>query len=320
MCHSLRLLITTLLMGTIGLSAVGQDVEVDRLYDPNRILDVQITMDSDDWDHLRLQTRSLMGALKETSDAKSVFEYVKGDVTIDGRLIKNVAIRKKGFLGSLDEDRPSLKIRFDKYEDQSPFGVRDRLTLNNNKQDDSRMSQYLSYKLFNESGTVAPRSNFAKVTVNGRSLGIYSNVEPYESPLLERGFGDGSGPLFEGTVADWVVGRVERFERKTGNAKLDDFRRAAEMLAADQIDLDELGELIDIKAFVRFWAMESLIGFWDGYTHNQNNFFVYQNPASGKYYFMPWGADSAFTYSVPAVIDRIRHRSVHTQSVLGTVS
>ena len=38
---------------------------------------------------------------------------------------------------------------------------------------------------------------------------------------------------------------------------------------------DRLDELVDLHEFVTFWAMESLIGFWDGYSGNQNNFFVY---------------------------------------------
>ncbi len=52
--------------------------------------------------------------------------------------------------------------------------------------------------------------------------------------------------------------------------------------------------MVDIDNFLRYWALESLIGFWDGYTNNQNNYWVYQSPANGKLYFMPWGADAAF--------------------------
>ena len=44
----------------------------------------------------------------------------------------------------------------------------------------------------------------------------------------------------------------------------------------------------------RFWAVESLIGFWDGYSNNQNNYWLYENRDNGKFYFMPWGADGAF--------------------------
>ena len=59
--------------------------------------------------------------------------------------------------------------------------------------------------------TRSPRCNFAKVTVNGKYLGIYSNVESVKSPFLERAFGDSSGGLFEGTVVDWSDGGKRAF-------------------------------------------------------------------------------------------------------------
>jgi hypothetical protein len=288
----------------------------DTLFDPHHVVDVRIEIKEEDWDRVRRQSRSFLEALQNESYAKSPFTYAKADVTIDGVRIENVGIRKKGFLGSLDAERPSLKIKFDEYVDQAPFGALDRLTLNNNKQDASRLSQFLSYKLFNESGTFASRCNFSKVTVNGKNLGIYSNVESLKPPLLERGFGDGSGRLFEGTVVDLYGNSLHKFEPKTDDEDLKDLRAIAEILEKEDLNVEELDSLLDVGAFVRFWAMESLIGFWDGYTHNQNNFFVYQSPTNSKYYFLPWGTDSAFTSVVPRPIHRIRNKSVHTQSVL----
>ena len=47
--------------------------------------------------------------------------------------------------------------------------------------------------------------------------------------------------------------------------------------------------------FYRFWAIEGLVGFWDGYSGNKNNFFVYLNPEDNKFHFIPWGMDSIFT-------------------------
>ena len=41
--------------------------------------------------------------------------------------------------------------------------------------------------------------------------------------------------------------------------------------------------------------MESLLGFWDGYTNNQNNYYAYSSPIDNKrFHFLPWGADGAF--------------------------
>ena len=66
------------------------------------------------------------------------------------------------------------------------------------------------------------------------------------------------------------------------------------------LDLDKLSEIINLKAFYRHWALESLTGFWDGYSSNQNNYYVYFSPKDqGRAQFIPWGADWVFSNRSP---------------------
>ena len=248
--------------GTFAL-ADDQILTAAKLFDPHHVVDIEISVPEADWDTIRAESRSIFDALKK-EPVESPFTYVKADISIDGVDIKDVGIRKKGFLGSLDEQRPSLKVKFAEYKDQSPIAGLDRLTLNNNKQDPSGLSQYLGYRLFNESGTVASRCNLAHLTVNGKDLGIYSNVESIKPPMLEHGFGDNSGALWEGTITDFYEEFIKRFETKNEQAKYEPLRQVADILAQEAVDVDRLDKLVDIEAFVRFWATESLIGFWDG--------------------------------------------------------
>lgn len=295
--------------------AAAPPLSAEVIFDPTHLVNVVIKMDDQDWQILCGQSRDFLEALGEGSGEKP-FTYFPADVTIDGVTISKVGIRKKGFLGSLDDVRPALKIKFDEYVEQDPAVGFDRLTLNNNKQDPSRLSQYLSYKIFNDSGTVAPRCNFAKVTVNGTYLGIYSNVESVKPPFLKQRFGDDSGALFEGTVVDFLEDSVGRFEKKNKHAKNKYLTELSELIEKKSFTIGEVDELLDIRAFVKFWATESLIGFWDGYTNNQNNFFVYRHPQTKKFVFIPWGTDSSFTNSMPIAPFRIKVKSVHAQSVL----
>ena len=299
----------------IGLMAADKTLTADQLFAPEHVVDVKITLAEKDWDTLRRQTRAFSLSLGKTP-LESPFEYVKADVSIDGVTIKNVGIRKKGFLGSLSDTRPSLKIKFDEYQQQDPIQGLNRLTLNNNQQDRSLASQYLGYRFFNDSGSVACRCNHAKVTVNGRYLGIYSHVESVKSPFLMARYGNDGGHFYEGTLADLFDGNLQRFELKTKKTTLQPLQQVATLLAQDSLDLAALEKLLDVPAFVKFWATESLLGFWDGYTNNQNNFFIYQNPANSKLYFMPWGLDSAFVSMMPLPPFFIRVKSVHCQSML----
>jgi spore coat protein CotH len=292
-----------------------QALSAGKLFDADHVVEISIELPAADWDTIRVQSRSFAKSLTKKT-AVSPFVYVKGDITIDGVLIKGVGIRKKGFLGSLDTQRPSLKVKFAEYTDQSPVEGLGRLTLNNNKQDPSGLSQYLGYRFFNKSGTVAPRCNLARVTVNGKYLGIYSNVESIKPQMLEHGFGNSSGALFEGTIADFYEDFTKKFEKKNKQAKYKPLQDISDILARDEVNVDRLDKLVDIEAFVRYWATESLLGFWDGYTNNQNNFFMYQNPKNSKFYFIPWGADALFSENMPLPPFRIRPRFVHSRAVL----
>jgi spore coat protein CotH len=323
MSYALRFALLVVLFAIVRGATAAEPIQrsepvlsAERLFAPDHLVKIEIEMNEADWDKIRSQSRMLANSLTKKI-AESPFSYVQGNVTIDGVRIDDVGIRKKGFFGSLSTGRPSLKIKFSEYKSQSPVAGLDRLTLNNNKQDPSRLSQYLSCKIFNESGTVAPRCNFAKVTVNGKYLGIYSNVESIKPPFLKR-FGDDSGALYEGTVADFFPDLTAKFEPKNNRARAHTahIERMVTLLHEEVLDLDAIEQLLDIDAFIRYWAIESLIGLWDGYTNNQNNFFVYRNPRNDKLYFIPWGPDSAFVKAMPLPPYVIAHKSVHTQSVL----
>jgi spore coat protein CotH len=300
-------------------SALAQRLEADRILDPRELIEVQIELPEADWQSLCRQTRDI-GAVFSGGSVQSPFTYFKGNVSINGVRIEAVGIRKKGFIGSLDEERPSLKIKFDEYVDQDPVEGLGLMTLNNNKQDESQVSQFLAYKVFNAAGVHAPRANFARVTVNGEYLGIYTHVESIKKPFLRRGFGDGSGNLYEGTLADFHPKSVGKLEAETNEETNDRARlaRLADLLTGGgELPLDEVERLVDVDAFLKFWATEALIRFWDGYTANQNNFYIYENPSSGKIHFIPWGADGAFQGAGPfGFFSGQRGTSIYAQSVL----
>jgi spore coat protein CotH len=291
----------------------------DRLYDPERLLDISIELPQRDWDELCGQTRNLVESLV-SPPVDSPFRYLKGCVTINGTRIDSVAVRKKGFLGSLDTERPSLKLNLDKNEDDIKYCGVDNLTLNNCKQDQAMLSQWLTYRTYRKAGLPAPRLNLAKVTVNGEYLGIYANVEPVKPAFLRRAFGNSDGTLYEGTLADFTVDGIRRFERKNHDDAPDErveIRSMAEALSTKPFDLHALRQHIDLDEFIRFWAIESLVGFWDGYNNNQNNFFVYANPADNRLHFIPWGADVSFSKGMLSFLfKRGATQSVHARARL----
>ena len=276
--------------------------EPPSLFSRQHLLYVDIKIAEKAWAALCGQTRTMASALSLEQQTKP-FSYFRADVTVNGTAFKSVAIRKKGFIGSLDEERPSLKIKFNhfKSKEKRTFEGVDRLTLNNNKQDRSLASQYLAYDLFRKAGLPAPRCNLAVVSVNGKKLGIYSNVESVKADFQKKNFGPSRGAIYEGTLADFFHDRIHRFEAKTNKtwAKeigIKKLHKLAETLdPSKELSLSAIEKLVDVPKFLTYWSLESLIGFWDGYSGNQNNFFVYFSDKNPKIQFVPWGIDAAFT-------------------------
>ena len=268
----------------------------------DRVLDVSIEMASEDWDRLRAQTRTLadilVGADCLDSPADEIFTWFEATVTVDGESHTQVDVRKKGFLGSLSKGKPALKVRFDKFTDgQLLGGAMKRLTLNNAQQDPSMLNTCMAYHVFTTAGLPAPRCNFATVAVNGENLSLYAHVESMKTAFLERNFSDPSGNLYEGTVSDFRPKWRSTLQKKTNEEDVD-WSDIDAVVAALQdpspAGLEALAAAIDLDHFFTFWATEVLIGHWDGYAGNRNNFYVYREP-DAPFVFMPWGADQVFT-------------------------
>ncbi len=319
---SIRLPLLALLLASVGLltactePAGEQDSGLD-FFAAERVLDVNIDIAAEDWDALRAPGRTLsdiLGGDCLDGPPEDIFPFYSATVSVDGETLEQVGVRKKGFLGSLSDKKPSLKIRFDKFVDgQLLGGVLKRLTLNNVQQDRSRLNTCMTYKVFADAGLPSPRCNFARVHINGADYGLFVHVESIKRAFLEHNFGAAEGNLYEGTISDFQAGWRGTFEKKNNEEEADwsDIDAVVDALEDSSPEgLEALGEVVDLDGFLSFWALEVLVGQWDGYTGNRNNYYVYR-PVGGRFSFIPWGPDSSF-----APIDNPFDPQVYPQSVM----
>ena len=75
----------------------------------------------------------------------------------------------------------------------------------------------MGYRFYHKVGLPAPRSALAHITLNGKNFGVYTHVESAKKTLVENGFGNSKGTLFEGTVNDFHPGWEKSFDRKFGD-------------------------------------------------------------------------------------------------------
>ena len=141
----------SLLMGLISLmvgAISAQDnsskkLNVDDIFPADRVLDVQITLDPKDWDTIRFQSRDFFEALnarRQYAHPDHPYTLVEASVSIDGVIFSRVGIRKKGFLGSQNSIRPSLKIKLNHIDKEGQVDGLTNLTFNNNQSDVSLIS------------------------------------------------------------------------------------------------------------------------------------------------------------------------------------
>jgi hypothetical protein len=189
-------------------------------------------------------------------------------------------------------------VKLDEYVPGQEIRGLDKLTFNNSQQDASYLRQCLAYDMFRAAGVPAPRCNFAHLTLNGDDLGLFVHVESLDKEFIEKNFDDASGKMYEGTLSDFRPEYDGTFDLKTEDVEDDRAELDALVDALAEPDdsalLTRLEPLVDLDAFNTFWAMEVLTRHWDGYASNTNNFYLYTDPDTGRFQFIPWGVDGAF--------------------------
>lgn len=285
------------------------------------LVEVAISIDPAEWDVLRREAKPrhalLGGEGCRAAPWPSFYTWHPGSVVIDGVAVARVGLRKKGLIGSQAERRPGLRVDFGRYVKDQKFLGLDGFTLNNNKSDPSLIRQCLGYSVFVAAGLPASRCTLARVTVNGELQGIYTLLEEIESHFLSRRFHDATGNTYEGSLSDFSPDLVDSYSRETNKKDPDrsDLSAVVEALnAPDEALADALAPLVDLDAFYRYWAAETLVWHRDGYSGNMNNHYWHANrDKGGRFVLVPWGIDSVFNQNTSAgVPDSVMAFSVLT--------
>lgn len=280
-------------------------------FDRDAMLCIRLGMDESAAASMRAEQRfegppfgaALAWAAQCTTPMPTDYTWFEAELFLDGARWERVGIRKKGFVGSLSQRKPSLKLDSDRYVDGQRFGPHERVTLNNARQDVARFTACLAYDVFAAAGVRAPRCNLANVMLGAEALGPYVHIEAMDRRFLERAFGDASGDFYEGTVSDVAPGFLPadglgHWDPKTNATDPSGAALRALELALEGPDEDLLERLaphVNIKRFLRYWAVEVLIGHTDSYSAARNNFLIYFDPTDQRRAtWIPWGADNVF--------------------------
>ncbi|MGC4006089.1 MAG: CotH kinase family protein [Pirellulales bacterium] len=242
------------------------------------------------------------------------FEYVRADVEIDGAAFQNIGVRYKGngtYVMSARQTKRSWKLDFDRYDEKQTFHDEKKLNLNSGVMDPTKAREILAYEIFRAAGVPAPRTALAEVTLtvpgkfDREHLGVYTLVEQVDKPFLKTHFRSAKGlllkpegirglPYFGENGADYDASyhaktetRPEQWDRLVALTRL--INRADEATFRR-----EIGEVLDVPAFARFLAVNTLLSSMDGFIGLGHNYYLYLRPDTNRFVFFPWDLDLAF--------------------------
>ena len=173
-----------------------------------------------------------------------------------------------------------------------------RLTLNNAQQDPSMINTCMAYPHFRVCWPAGAALQLCHCCGKRRKLGLVRPRREHENRLFGAQFCRPKPAIFtRGPSAIFGPNGAAPFRRKpmrrqrTGRISM---RSSAALQDPSPAGLEALAAAIDLDRFITFWAVEVLIGHWDGYAGNRNNFYIYREPGA-PFVFIPWGADQVLT-------------------------
>ena len=221
--------------------------------------------------------------------------------------------------------RAHLKIDFTEYNKDARFRGLRGLNLRYFNGDDTYVREVYCFDLFKKFGVwTAPLSSYARVYIKIKEddapayYGVYSMVENIDKEFIQERFGkdNDEGYLWKCRnpadltyfnldtdkigVEDISLNEEEsyrpHYDLKTNKSDLETAKeqliRFIEDLNAKEGDefVDWIQSAMDVTLFLRFLAVNVLVGSWDDHWLNANNYYLYFDE-SGKLYFIPYDYD-----------------------------
>jgi len=227
----------------------------------------------------------------------NTYQHADIKITLAGKpavTLTNVGVRLKGQASRGDSKYP-MKVKFDAFVPKQLFLGLKRMTLNNMVQDPSFIHEATAYKLYREAGVPAPRTGFAKVKVEGASMGLYLNIESVDKVFAARWY-PSTAHIYAGPYNCDITPYNSCYEATTGDTNRGDLNNAgnAHNLHGQEW-WNSINNYADMSRIIKLMAADVFMSNWDGYTDAvQNNHFSHFD-ANGKLTIIPWGLDQTFT-------------------------
>jgi hypothetical protein len=287
-CPMRLTLILPLLLLSLRVFAQGE-----ALLDPSVMHEVKVTtLAKGDWDNI--------------VNRYPMKEYTAVAVEIDGIRMDSVGIRIKGNgfdPGSMGWDKHQpFRLKFSKFRPDQRFeGLKD---VNLHTHD--LLTNFVGYDIWRTAGIPAPRTSFAKLWIDGEYAGFYMLVDEIEKVFLKRHFGNNDGNLYKADLKGaylswlgWDQSAYTAYQPET-NEEANDKTDLIALLNAihntpESTLTDSIAARLNLSSFLTSLAIEMYICKGDAFYDSGHNYFLYNNEVTGRFEYLPWDLDNAFT-------------------------
>jgi len=232
---------------------------------------------------------------------------VADSILIDGVADQNVGIKYKGNSSyNVNNTKNPMNIKLDYINNGQSIDGYNVLKLSNGFRDPSFVREVLSYEMAREY-MPSPKATYAKVTVNGTLIGLYTCVQTIDDDFTNENFYERKGPFFKventGISVPGCMGQLGILEHYSDT---NCYQRAYEMESTD--DWEELGNFLDtlnnhftevenvmdIDRTLWMMAFENLTVSLDGPMNSiPHNFYLFKDN-NGRFSPLLWDMNMAF--------------------------
>lgn len=288
-----------LLLCGISLPLFGQSTS---LYDDQKVSEIRVYLPADSLAYM-------IQHLVNDRYMPSTFIFSDGE---HSDTVLQTGIRLRGNT-SLLAQKKSFKISFNEFVSGRRYqGVR-KLNLRGSHNDPTMVREKLFYDVWDKAGMPHRGVAFVKLYINDEYRGVYSNVEEIDKDWLEDAFGNNDGNLYKctypadlnymGDNQNTYKGMMNNPETRaydlTTNETEDDYSRLVELIAALNQPVTanypaQISAILNVESVLKCFALDVASGNWDDYFYNKNNYYLYDNPVTGKFDFFTFDTDNTF--------------------------
>ena len=259
--------------------------------------------------------------LPEDSLAYMLYELVNDHylpatfVFADGPLrdtVVQVGIRLRGNT-SLNAQKKSFKISFNEFVSGRKYQGVKKLNLRGSHNDPTMIREKLFYEVWNKADMPRRRIAFVKLFINDEYKGLYSNVEEIDKEWLEDVYNVDTGNLYKCTYPadlNYIGDNQEAYKNIMNNPETraydlstneteDNYSRLVDLIGILNLPVNAnyptyISNILNVESVLKSFAIDVATGNWDDYFYNKNNYYLYDNPATGRFEYFTFDTDNTF--------------------------